>query len=213
MTRQMIYHNDLGWIYDPVEGSRQQQTARMREEKKRMRKQIRKDRRALDPTERKLWDASIEAQVLARAEYQKANTVFCFVSYGGEPETRGILEDILRQGKQLAVPRCMENGIMEAVLLNDLEDLESGMYGIMEPKAGLPVVAFKEIDFAVVPALAFTPDGERLGQGGGYYDRFMAETSAFTCGICYRQFVVPHVPVEHFDQKVQAVVCEIVDNA
>ena len=208
MTKQMIYHNDLGWTYDPAEGSRKQQAARVREEKKRMRKQIRSARKALDPAQRRAWDASIEQQVLARAEYRNADTVFCFVSYGGEPETRGILEDVLKQGKKLAVPRCMENGVMEAVLLERPDDLEAGMYGIMEPRAGLPTVSFEEIDFAVVPALAYTPDGERLGQGGGYYDRFMAETNAFTCGICYRQFVVDHVPTEHFDRKVQAVVCE-----
>ncbi len=213
MTRQMIYHNDLGWTYDPLEGRKARDEKLSRSQKKILRKAIRKQRRTLDPEQRKVWDGAIEQQVLAREEYRKADTVFCFVSYGGEPETRGILQDILRQGKRLCVPRCMENGIMEAVVLESLDQLESGMYGILEPRAGLPTVPFEEIDFAVVPALAFTKDGTRLGQGGGYYDRFMEKTSAFTCGICYRQFVIEHIPTEHFDQKVQAVVCEIADNA
>ena len=185
----------------------------LREEKSALRKTIRKARNALDPTERKVWDRSIEGQVLAMAQYQAANTVFCFVSYGGEPETRGILRDILKSGKTLTVPRCMEDGIMEAVHITSLDQLEKGMYGIEEPAAGLPTIPFESIDFAVVPALAFTPDGQRLGQGGGYYDRFMAKTKAFTCGIVYRQFVLDSVPVEEFDRKVAAVVCEIVDNA
>lgn len=179
-----------------------------RERKALLRKEIRKQRRALDPVQRKIWDASIEVQVLAREEYKKAETVFCFVSYGGEPETRGILADILAQGKRLAVPRCLEDGIMEAVLLESLDGLEKGMYGIMEPKPGLPTVPFEAIDFAVVPALAFTRDGTRLGQGGGYYDRFMEKTHAFTCGICYGQFILEDIPTESFDRRVMAVICE-----
>ncbi len=213
MTKQMIYHNDLGWSYDPVEGRKHREGLERRARKAALRKVIRKQRRALDPVQRKVWDASIEAQVLAMEEYRKAKTVFCFVSYGGEPETRGILRDILEKGKTLAVPRCMEDGIMEAVLLTDLGQLEKGMYGIEEPAAGLPTLPFEEIDFAVVPALAFTADGERLGQGGGYYDRFMARTNAFTCGICYRDFVLDSVPTEEFDRKVDAVVCEKCNNA
>jgi|GEM_PF-69683 len=213
MTRQMIYHNDLGWTYDPAEGSRRREELARREEKAALRKVIRRQRRALDPEARRAWDASIRQQVLDMEAYKKAETVFCFVSYGGEPETREILEDVLKQGKRLCVPRCMENGIMEAVVLDSLDGLEKGMYGIMEPKSGLPTVPFEAIDFAVVPALAFTADGTRLGQGGGYYDRFMEQTPAFTCGICYGQFVLGHIPTEHFDQKVQAVVCEIADNA
>ena len=185
----------------------------LREEKAALRKTIRKARRALDPEQRKIRDGSIEAQVLAMAQYKEAKTVFCFVSYGGEPETRGILRDILRSGKTLAVPRCMENGIMEAVRIESLDQLEKGMYGIEEPAAGLPTLSFEEIDFAVVPALAFTPDGERLGQGGGYYDRFMAQTKAYTCGIVYRQFVLEAVPTEEFDRKVDTVVCELCNNA
>lgn len=179
-----------------------------RERKVLLRKEIRKERRALDPVQRKVWDASIEAQVLAREEYKRANTVFCFVSYGGEPETGGILRDILAQGKCLAVPRCMEDGIMEAVVLESLDGLEKGMYGILEPKAGLPTLPFTAIDFAVVPGLAFTKDGTRLGQGGGYYDRFMEKTQAFTCGICYSRFVLKEIPAEFFDRKVMAVICE-----
>ena len=97
---------------------------------------------------------------------------------------------------------------MDAVVIASMDDLKEGMYGILEPSEGLPTVEFEEIDFAVVPALAFTPNGERLGQGGGYYDRFMARTGAFTCGVCYGCFVLNEVPTEEFDRRVDLVICE-----
>ncbi|MBQ2691913.1 MAG: 5-formyltetrahydrofolate cyclo-ligase [Clostridia bacterium] len=180
----------------------------LKEEKAALRKEIRKQRRALDPVERKKWDSTIEKKVLELDEYRKADTVFCFVSYGGEPETRGILSDCFASGKRLVVPRCKEQGEMDAVVIASMDDLKEGMYGILEPSEGLPTVEFEEIDFAVVPALAFTPNGERLGQGGGYYDRFMARTGAFTCGVCYGCFVLNEVPTEEFDRRVDFVICE-----
>ena len=78
----------------------------LKEEKAALRKEIRKQRRALDPVERKKWDSAIEKKVLELDEYRKADTVFCFVSYGGEPETRGILRDCFASGKRLVVPSC-----------------------------------------------------------------------------------------------------------
>lgn len=180
----------------------------IREEKARLRSKIRLERRQLDKDERLAWDKAIEQKVLALEEYQKARTVFCYVSYGGEPETRGILEKSLELGKRLAVPKCLEKGVMEATLITSLNQLREGRYGILEPAEGLETIGFDKIDFAVVPAIAFANDGRRLGQGGGYYDRFMAKTQAFTCGICYSRFILEDIPTEPFDMTVMRVITE-----
>ena len=176
------------------------------EEKVQLRKEIRSQRKKLDPELRKQWDKEIEDKIFTMDEYKNALIVFCFVSYGGEPETSGILRNILEQGKKLLVPRCRENGEMDAVRITSLDMLQKGSYGIMEPPVDLPDEGFENIDFAVVPALAFTENGERLGQGGGYYDRFMAKTKAFTCGICYPPFILERLPIDTFDMRVNKVI-------
>lgn len=180
----------------------------IRAQKAALRKEIRARRRALDAGARKAWDAAITAQVLALPAYLEAKTVFCFISYGGEPETGAILRDALARGKRLAVPRCLPGGVMEAVCIDGFDGLTPGMYGIPAPREDLPAIPFSEIDFALVPALAYTAAGDRLGQGGGYYDRFMEKTNAFTCGVCYGCFVLDSIPTEAFDRRVGLVVCE-----
>lgn len=180
----------------------------LKEEKAALRKVIRARRKELDKEERAIWDASIAEKVTVMPEYEAARTVFCFVSMKYEPQTRAILERVWRDGKRLVVPRCLEDGIMEAVELTSFDQLSPRTMNILEPDDGLPVIPFREIDFAVVPALAYTPDGRRLGQGGGFYDRFMAEAGAFTCGVCYSCFLLPDVPCEPHDERVDRVVTE-----
>ena len=96
------------------------------EEKAQLRKEIRSQRKKLDPELRKQWDKEIEDQIFTMDEYKNALIVFCFVSYGGEPETSGILRNILEQGKKLLVPRCRENGEMDAVRITSLDMLQKG---------------------------------------------------------------------------------------
>lgn len=180
----------------------------IKEAKKALRGEIRAKRRHIPPETRGEKDKSITEKVLSLDEYKKAGTVFCFVSYGGEPETRDIIADILKQGKRLCVPRCLDEGQMECVLIEGLSCLRPGYKGILEPKEGLPVLDPAEIDMAVVPGMAFTREGARLGQGGGFYDRFMEKTKAFTCGICYSEFLLEDIPAESFDKKVSAVVTD-----
>ena len=173
-----------------------------------LRRKIRAERRSLDKAKRREWDEAIAKRVMGLKEYKEAKTVFCFVSMAGEPQTKAILENALKSGKRLAVPRCLDDGEMEAVVITSLSQLEPGTMGILEPVYGLATVDFEDIDMAVVPGLAFTASGERLGQGGGFYDRFMARTHAFTCGICYGVFVYDSLPLDELDMAVKAVVTE-----
>ena len=178
------------------------------EEKAALRRRIRAERRSLDQREKAEWDKEMTKRLLSMPEYIRAKTVFCYISYGGEPDTSGITADVLASGRRLAVPRCIEDGIMEAVLISDLGQLVPGYKGILEPMEGLGTIGFDEIDFAVVPGVAFDRYGRRLGQGGGFYDRFMAETPAFTCGLCFERFMEDEIPCEPHDIPVMHVVTE-----
>jgi 5-formyltetrahydrofolate cyclo-ligase len=95
---------------------------------------------------------------------------------------------------------------MTARKISSLSQLRPGAFGILEPRLDAAVFPASEIDLILVPGLAFDPQGHRLGRGKGYYDRFLPETRGKTMGIC--SYLVPRVPVEAHDCKMDAVVTE-----
>ena len=117
-------------------------------------------------------DAAIGERLLALPEFAEAGTVFAYFSMGREIATGGIIERALAMGKRVCLPRSHAHGLM------DFADISGGLsparFGIMEPDASLSAVEPAEGDIIVVPALCCAPDGRRQGQGGGYYDRFLA---------------------------------------
>jgi len=90
---------------------------------------------------------------------------------------------------------------MDLCVISSMDDLEPGAYGILEPKKNCPTVTAEQIDFAVIPCLSFDRKGGRLGQGGGYYDRFLSALRCESVLICREQLTVEHVPCEVHDLK------------
>ncbi len=151
---------------------------------------------------------AIAAHLLAMPEYQEAGTVFCFVGTDREIDTRPILEDILVAGKRLCVPLCTGKGIMELRQVTDLGQLVPGAYGILEPPTDTPLVAVDEVDFAVLPCLTCNHLGQRLGQGGGYYDRFLSHYRGGTVLLCREKLIREEIPLEPHDYPVPWVLTE-----
>ena len=142
--------------------------------KKALRSEVRAAERALSPRYRASSNAGINARLLALPEFAIAQTVFAFVGTAREIDTRSFLAETLRRGKRLCVPLCTGPGIMELRRIASFDDLAPGANGIPEPKADCPAVSSDEIDFAVIPCVSCDREGHRLGQGGGFYDRFLA---------------------------------------
>ena len=152
-------------------------------------------------------DRKIIRRLLARPEYRSADTVFCFVGTEYEINTKPVLEQTLKDGKNLAVPRCSENGQMDARLIHSLSELHPGRFGILEPPASAPLAA--AIGLSVIPCLSATPEGDRLGHGGGYYDRFLARFPKIPAVLlCREALLVEHLPTEKFDQRISVVITE-----
>ncbi len=138
-------------------------------------------------------------------EFVQSKVVFCYVSAHGEVDTRELLEELLKS-KTVVVPFCTDGvGNMICVKIDSTSDLAPGRFGIPEPNAPIPYPK-EEIDFAIVPGIAFDKDGYRLGYGKGYYDRFLSGTDIFKLGVCPREFFVSSLPRDEYDVKMNDVI-------
>ena len=164
-------------------------------DKKELRKKYTKVRADVEDKEGK--DRLIRENLRQLDIYKKAKSVFVFISYKSEVDTRGIIEDILANGKKLLVP-LVKGSEMIAVEVKGIDDLEPNKMGILEPKSGDEVT---DVDLTITPGLAFDKNGFRLGYGGGYYDKFFAKVDTIRMGIGY------------FDQYVESIVHEDYDKA
>ena len=144
------------------------------EEKQRLRRTMRTLERQLPEKYKAASSRAICAHLLAMPEYQAASAVFCFVGTAREIDTRPILADALAAGKRLSVPRCTGPGVMELRQIRSFEELVPGAYGILEPPMTAPLTDPDDVDLAILPCLTCNHLGQRLGQGGGYYDRFLS---------------------------------------
>ena len=121
--------------------------------------------------------------------YQAAKTVFCYCSTEMELPTDEILTAILADGKILCVPRCEAPGEMTARRIRTLDALRAGRFGIREPEDTAPIVPPEEIALCIVPCLSADTMGYRLGYGGGYYDRFLAQADMCRIALCAEHYL------------------------
>ena len=153
-------------------------------------------------------DMKICDSIINLDEFKKSKTIFCFINLENEINTRPIIEQAWTMGKSIAVPKCTGQGIMELYNINSYDDLESGSYGIREPKKSCPCVSPEQIDFAVIPCISCDLNGWRLGHGGGYYDRYLEHTTFMTAVICRQAVLSESIPHENYDRRMNIVVTE-----
>lgn len=180
----------------------------IREEKQALRQRIRTIMEQLPPDYFQKAGQEMGLRIRETDAYRQANTIFCFVSHGKEPDTLPLLSQIIRDGKTLCVPLCKAHGIMEARIIASLSQLSPGAYGIPEPPADAPLALPSAVDLALIPCLAATQDGKRLGKGGGYYDRFLSEYNGTAFLLCPALLLQEHIPMEAHDIPLLNVITE-----
>lgn len=178
------------------------------EEKRELRKEIRKKRRQLSMQYCQDADERIFRHAVSLPEYEKAETVFCYVGTRDEIDTLPLLKDILKRGKRLGVPKCISKGIMKVFEIRNLESLEEGAYGILEPAEGCSLIEPAEIDLAYVPCLSCSTDGRRLGFGGGYYDRYLQHVRFPGAVLCRSRLMSEEIPMDAYDRRMDIVISE-----
>lgn len=162
----------------------------------------------LSPTYCREADEAICRCVIQSDAYEKARTVFCFVGTEREIDTMRLIHIMMRDGKDVAVPLCVKKGVMEARRIEGMGDLVSGRYGILEPRLACPLVPPEDLDLVLVPCCTGNARGERLGYGGGYYDRYLTQTRCPTMLLCRHQLERDDIPVEAHDVPMDYFVTE-----
>ena len=154
-------------------------------------------------------DKLISERLLGLSDVREAETVLLYASFGSEADTWEIAEALLASGKCVAFPRCGKNGVMTFHIVRQLSELTDGAYGIREPSEELPCPDLKNRTVCIVPGLAFTEKGGRLGYGGGFYDRFLAEHPHITsAALAYEAVITNALPAEKHDIAVKYIVTE-----
>lgn len=173
-------------------------------DKKILRSQIRQQKRAM--TEEQILAASqrLGRLFVQSQAYQQAKTIYGYLPYNQEVRTIAMLEQALRDGKKVAVPKVYGEQ-MKFIYMEDFSQVEKGYAGIPEPIADEPV-AHDPTALVLMPGLAFDREGHRIGYGGGFYDRFLAaEPNHPTLALCYEFQMQPHLETEEFDIPVDTV--------
>lgn len=174
-------------------------------DKRQIRRNVRAEIAKLSTDEKSTLSAQICSTLLHSQEVCEASVVALFISLADEPETGEIIAKLVKT-KRVVVPR-IEGEEME--FYDIAEGVSEGAFGILEPLSTTPVEP-SEIDVMVVPGVTFTQDGERLGRGKGFYDKYLSRKGfrAHTIGICYPCQVVEHLPIEEHDKVLDRVVWE-----
>ena len=173
-------------------------------DKKELRAQIRAKKRAMTPAQVEACSEKLAELFRAHPLYKAAKSIYGYMPYNQEVRTVPMLEQALRDGKKVAVPKCYGNE-MKFIYLDDLTKVSKGYAGIPEPIADEPV-AHDETALVLMPGLAFDPQGHRIGYGGGFYDKFLSrEPNHPTLALCYDFQMLPHLDTEEHDIPVDMV--------
>lgn len=175
-------------------------------DKAEIRSRLRAQRRALTGAQQEDAAQAVLARLRALDAYREARCVMAYAAARGELSLAPVIADLLGRGCTLALPRCEAPGIMTARQVASKDQLCAGAFGLDEPLPACRMIEPQEIDLILVPGAAFGRDGGRIGQGGGYYDRFLPETRALRVGICHEFALMARVPACAHDQRMDMVI-------
>ena len=174
--------------------------------KSELRKQVLHEMKALPREQKQAMDQALTDQFLEHPFYQEAKIIATYLSFPHEFQTQELIEQALKDGKKVLIPKTYPKGRMNFVVY-DPQQLVKTSFGLLEPQGDLEVVDASQIDLIHVPGLVFTTKGYRIGYGGGYYDRYLKHFSGHTLSTIYPCQIQDFIPENH-DIPVQEVLID-----
>ena len=174
--------------------------------KSELRKQVLQEMKALPREQKQFIDQALTERLLQHPFYQEAKVIASYLSFSHEFQTQELIEQALKDGKKVLIPKTYPKGHMEFVVY-DPQQLVKTSFGLLEPQGDLEVVDASQIDLIHVPGLVFTKEGYRIGYGGGYYDCYLEHFSGHTLSTVYDYQVQDFIPANH-DIPVQEVLID-----
>lgn len=174
-----------------------------------LRKSIRRKLAALTAKERAEKSRQIAIAISELPEWKRAKTVALFAPMHDEPDVE-LLWKKIRAGKKTAIYPRIDGDRLSWFTVSEPRELAVSRWDLREPSTYASQIAISEIDFMLVPGIAFSSSGERLGRGGGFYDRALADDTfrALKIGVCFDLQRVEELPVESHDCPMDIVVSE-----
>ena len=185
--------------------------------KQSIRQRIIAGREQLTVAERACLSHAISERIANMEVYRTANTVLAYMNFGAEFSTEEWVQQALREGKRVLLPKVNRaTNELDIYQVSDLQhDLAPGLWNIREPLVDrcIKITALNEVDFILMPGIAFGRDGARLGYGGGFYDKLLARIKGAGChpvlvAGAFAIQLVEDLPQEATDHKVEWVVTE-----
>ena len=175
-------------------------------DKTEIRRRMRQLNRTLLPEQRRAVSEELFRAVEAVEAFQKAHVVAAYCALPDEPETEAALLRWVEAGKRVAVPRV--EGETMRFFYYDTACLQAGAFGIMEPGPEAMCCPPEAMDVMIVPGVAFTASGERMGRGRGYYDKYLVQSDfrAYTIGVGYAHQLLAMLPTEEHDVRLDKVI-------
>lgn len=182
-------------------------------DKESLRKELLKRRDSIPPEVRKSKDRLILERLLSLDEIKRAGVLFLFASFRSEIDTRGMTMRLLDEGKRVVFPKVDREG--RGLLLYEVKDIAElipGYMGIPEPSVltGERVVDINGVDVVIIPGAGFDAEGNRIGYGGGYYDRLLSSLTRDVPVVApaYEEQIVVAVPAESHDIRADIIVTD-----
>lgn len=184
--------------------------------KKKIRARFLRKRDSIPPELKVQKEAAIEKRLFALEEFKRAKSLLAYVSFRSEVDTTRFLQDVINSGKKLVLPVVdSRHRVLKLYEVKDTSDLEYGYMGILEPGVREDrEVTLSDIDLVIVPGAGFDLKGNRLGYGGGYYDKLLSTnpqsraTNPFLIALAFEEQVSEEIPSEPHDIRVDMIITD-----
>lgn len=178
-------------------------------DKKTLRKELLLKRKEIPQEKKAIYDKEISKKIIETDFFKKAEQVLVFASTDFEFDTRYIIDYCRLQNKKVFFPLCTDrNGNMEFLKVHSENELQLGMYNILEPISACEKYIQEKNDLVIVPCLSADKNKNRIGYGKGYYDRFLKNFKGVSISPCYNEMIYSEIPTDKFDIKINIIVTD-----